>query len=49
MIPALVLLAALPGGYIGGVIADKKGRKTVIILGQWLILSEKCDKARVKV
>ncbi|KAL5268973.1 hypothetical protein ACHWQZ_G002707 [Mnemiopsis leidyi] len=38
LIPALVLLAALPGGYVGGVIADRRGRKTVIITGQWLIL-----------
>jgi len=36
-IPSLVILAALPGDFIGGYMSDRIGRRRLIIIGQWII------------
>lgn len=37
LIPFLVIMAALPGDYLGGYFSDRVGRKRLIIIGQWII------------
>ena len=37
LIPSCVLLAAIPGDYLGGWLADIYGRKIILIIGQIII------------